>query len=332
MPAIRSVRNQYRGINAHLHSLWQAGGGWQGFHTLHIGDLGKALTAHLLPMNYVAEIEQSLQIRRLDDVTITPKSDITIYDLDPMRSIQPHSASGTNVGVRIMPALEVLADPPSEKPFRALAIYEFTPGKTIQGEPVVWIELLSPSNKGDSDDAKTYRAKRIAIVESGIVFVEIDYLHESRSALYSIAPYPPHPGSPDQPASHPYRIAVIDPRPDLDKASAYLSEFDVDMPIPTVTIPLSGNEMLSFDFEVPYRKTFEEMLYGLRLIDYRELPVNFERYSQDDQARIARRMLAVLEAHEKGLNLEGEPLPVEHITLETALQKLESQLARLVED
>src|SRR5262245_50751774 len=64
---VRSVKNQYLGINAHLHSLWQAEGGWNNFHNRHIGDLAGLLRQKLLPMGYTATIEESLQIRRLAD-------------------------------------------------------------------------------------------------------------------------------------------------------------------------------------------------------------------------------------------------------------------------
>jgi hypothetical protein len=64
MTAIRALKNQYLGINAHLHSLLQNEGGWDSFHGLHIGDLTKTLQAQLLPMGYEARLKRSLQIRR----------------------------------------------------------------------------------------------------------------------------------------------------------------------------------------------------------------------------------------------------------------------------
>ena len=39
MERVNSKRNQYRGINAHLHSFWQAKGGWDSFHSNHMTDL-----------------------------------------------------------------------------------------------------------------------------------------------------------------------------------------------------------------------------------------------------------------------------------------------------
>ena len=66
MLPVRSLKNQYRGINAHLHSQWQAHGNWAGFHTRHIGDLAGLLRRQLYPMGYVAEIEESLQVTSFD--------------------------------------------------------------------------------------------------------------------------------------------------------------------------------------------------------------------------------------------------------------------------
>ncbi|MEZ4735871.1 MAG: hypothetical protein R3E79_52950 [Caldilineaceae bacterium] len=100
--------------------------------------------------------------------------------------------------------------------------------------------------------------------------------------------------------------------------------FDVDEPIPTLTIPLTAGDALSFDFGVPYRKTFDEALFGLELVDYGQLPVNFNRYSKTDQTRIAARMLAVLEAARAGVDLETGPFPVKAVTLEAALTEIEA--------
>jgi hypothetical protein len=64
MTAIRALKNQYLGINAHLHSLLQNEGEWNSFHGLHIADLTTTLQAQLLPMGYEANLKRSLQIRR----------------------------------------------------------------------------------------------------------------------------------------------------------------------------------------------------------------------------------------------------------------------------
>ena len=89
MGPVRSVRNQYLGINAHLHSYWQAVRGWNNFHNPYIVQLATALKAQLWPLGYTAEIEDSLQIRRFDEYQQRLQSDITILDRSPERAMQP---------------------------------------------------------------------------------------------------------------------------------------------------------------------------------------------------------------------------------------------------
>ncbi len=321
MTPVRSVKNQYLGINAHLHSYWQAEGGWNSFHTAYIGDLSKTLRARLLPMGYTAEIEPSLQIRRLDYPVGEPESDVTIYDLDPIRPLQPVAALQPRSEVLVLPILELLQESPlSEKQFQAIAVYQLVAGK--RGQPVAWIELLSPSNKGGSKDADTYRDKRLKLLQSGIVFVEIDYLHESPPTLQKVAEYRPRKGEPSSPGSYPYHIAVINPRPRFVEGLGYVVGFDVDAPIPPADIPLNADDVLTFDFGIPYAKTFEEMLYGVEFVDYSQLPNRFDRYSADDQARITARMLVVLEAVRDGIDLENGPFPVKFVSLEEATAQI----------
>ena len=322
MTAVRSIKNQYCGINAHLHSLLQAEGGWGGFHTTHIGDLNKTLKAKLLPMGYTTEVEPSLQIRRLDAPAGRPESDVTIYDLDPERPFQPAATAQTgNIGALVLPiprALHVGAR--AEKEYGAVKIYEYTPGKYTRGEPVTWVEFLSPSNKPGGRDYDTYREKRLKIVESGIAFVEIDYLHESAPTVNGVGDYQQL----QQSAAHPYRILVIDPRPTMLTGIARVNEFDVDDPFPLVTIPLNAGDTLEFDFGIPYQKTYEETLYGLEWVDYTQLPVNFDRYRESDRARIVNRMLAVLTAAKSGVHLEDNaPLAVDSLLLAAALARLD---------
>ncbi len=303
---VGSVKNQYGGINPHLHSLWQAQGGWNSFHTAHIADLNKTLKGQLLPMGYTAEIEASLQIRRVGETSTEIETDITIYDLYSTRAQQALP--------KLLAESEI-----SEKQYGAIAIYE----RQAKGQPVAWIELLSPSNKGSSRDAETYREKRLKVLQSGIVYVEIDYLHESLPTFPLIHDYRGRKGSATN--AHPYRLIVIDPRPEFDAGEAWVSEFDVDQPIPTVTIPLNSDDTLDFDFGIPYAKTFEEMLYGAELVDYSQLPVNFDHYSEPDRVRIVARMLAVVEAAQRGENLEENvPRPVKSISLQEGLARLAS--------
>jgi Protein of unknown function (DUF4058) len=314
MKPIRSIKNQYPGINAHLHSYWQAEGEWSSFHTRHIVHLADTLMAQLRPMGYITKLETSLQIRRIDDSSGKPKADVLISDLNQQGHFQSSAMMAT---VQTIPFAALLdEDELSETPFWAVGIYPFQPGNKQADEPVAWIELLSPSNKGDSGDAQAYQRKRLDLLINGLVFLEIDYLHESSPTFRTIFDY-----SRGHPQAHPYRIIVIDPRPILEKGPTQVVPFDVDQPLPIARIPLNGGDFLDFDFGLPYRKTLEEGYYG-DFVDYTQFPGNFERYGPADQARIAARMMTILEKAQQGIDLETGPFAVNPITLEEALARI----------
>jgi uncharacterized protein DUF4058 len=273
MPPVRVIKNQYRGINAHLHSRLQTEGGWDSFHTIHISHLTTALQIQLAPLGYEADIEQSLQIRYI-------------------------------------------------KTYKAIGLYQSVLDDSERGAPIAWIELLSPSNKPLGRDFETYDDKRTKVLQTGIIFIELDYLHQYPPTFKSVRDYFALAKSrQSDPAAHPYRITVIDPHPDFFEGEGRSRQFDVDEPIPKIRIPLNEGEGLDFDFDKVYRRTFEEMLYGNK-IDYNQLPLNFEMYTLDDQARIVSRMLAVIEASRNGDNLEHDPQTVESIPLESGLDRL----------
>lgn len=323
MIPIRSIKNQYRGINAHLHSLWQTERNWSGFHTLQIGDLLKALNTQLMHLNYIAEVEQSLQIRRLGSQPTRPKADLLVYDSAPNRPFQQHDSW---YGQTQTIALAELLDEHelSEKPYRALVIYELDEQSGKRGEPVAWIELLSPSNKGNSEDADVYRAKRMNIMVSGLVFVEIDYLNRTPPTFSSIPGIYTLIGREPSAFPYPYHVIVIDPRPSVEEGRARVEPFNVDDAIPAVKIPLNGDDVIQFDFSMPYHKTIEESSYTLRYVNYGELPSDFDQYSESDQTRIVNRMLTVLKAAKRGVDLETKaPLPIESpVSLQDGLAQL----------
>ncbi len=330
MKPIRSTHNQYHGINAHLHSLWQAAGGWAAFHTSHINDLMRAMRPLLLKMGYDAALESSLQIRRLetDQLIGMPASDILIYRSSSEQK-RPNEALQTAVAEKIMPIRQTLFHPPlSAKEYHAIQIYHYDASQHQRGDPVAWIELLSPSNKSGGQDAKEYKTKRLALLDTGLVFVELDYLHESAPTLYNIPAYRRR-GQAPNPNAHAYRVIVLDPHPTTADGTTHLYEFDVDVAIPNVTIPLAGDDKFVFDFDTPYQKTLVETLYAQQDVNYAEFPRRFKRYNVSDQTRIARRMVAVLEAAQAGSDLESGNLPVKDIALDDALATIETLKAAL---
>lgn len=319
MKLVRSIKNQYLGINAHLHSRLQNDGGWSDFHARHIIHIADTLKAHLRSMGYTVGIEESLQIKRLHGQTHEPESDILIYDTEPQRRPEAEAAIMENPTT----IAELLAEEPlSEQPFRSVVIRRAIPTQAGRGEPVAWIELLSPSNKGGSDDARFYRFKRLEILAAGLVFVEIDYLHETQPTFPSVQAYRVPRRRMTNQSARPYHIAVLDPRKKYEKGPAWVKSFSVDQAIPPIVIPLSGADTLEFDFGVPYRKTFEEGFLGDD-VNYAEFPVQFDHYHPTDQTRIAARMLAVLEAAQKEIDLEAGPFPIKDVDLDSALKQIQ---------
>jgi len=310
MSVISSRKNQYRGVNPHMHSLWQGIGKWNRFHNVHIAQLLIALKTELLPMGYTAETEESLQIRRIADSPSSPRADILIGNQDPHRALQKPSAGfSTTATIPLVDLIE--EDEELDYPYYSVAIYE----RLSDGDssiPVAWLELLSPSNKGSKLDAQAYRAKRKKLLQSGLVFVEIDYLHETPSTFEHLPDYTKK----DQ-GSHPYRIVVIDPRPTFEDGRIALYQFDVDSPIPTVEIPLHADDRLHFDFDRVYQKTFEDALYGFDM-DYTQWPMNIERYSKADQQRVGERLVAVLRAAANATDLETGPFNTSSMSLSNA--------------
>ncbi|MBL8132993.1 MAG: DUF4058 family protein [Anaerolineae bacterium] len=306
--AIRARRNLFGGVNPHLHSRWQARRGWHQFHNVHITYTVVMMRAQLLPMGYTAQVEESLQVRRLDAAAtpLAPRADILISDL---RWRDPGTAL---LAEPTLPLEQLLDDIDTEHPYSAIALYR---RDAPDEAPVAWIELLSPSNKGAAEDAQKYRAKRRALLQSGAVFVEIDYLHETPTTFASLGDYTS--GSPE---AKPWHIVVLDPRPDLRSGRGQPYGFVVDQPIPTVTIPLNAGDRLVFDFDAAYQKTYTEMAYGLEMVDYTLLPDSFERYNTLDQARIVARLTAIRAAMESGADLETADIMPAGLTLEEALR------------
>lgn len=100
MGPLQAIKNQYPGINAHLHSYWQGRGGWSRFHTNHIADLLRALRPALLPRGYDAEPPRF------------PESDLTIDDRERERAARPGGQSSAGVAELVMPLAEGLFGAP----------------------------------------------------------------------------------------------------------------------------------------------------------------------------------------------------------------------------
>lgn len=286
--AIYSAKNEYRGVNAHLHSYFLAEGGWKSFHNNHIGDLAKRI-AGLLPSGYTVDIEQSLQIE-VDGFLERPEPDLTIY----ARGGRGDARADTPPDNGFAPALTLpihetlLLD--ETRYASAVMIYRRESGGL--GSPVTRLELLSPTNKRGRG-RRLYAEKRELALRDGLPLIEVDYLHDSPPPARGIPHY-----RRDDPGAFPYVILVSDPRPSLRQGTTQVYGFRVDEPIPTLRIPLSGHESFDLDFGAVYDHTFASLPAYSQRVDYAQLPLEFAAYRADDQARIRERMRLVCEAHE----------------------------------
>ncbi|MDX1992302.1 MAG: DUF4058 family protein [bacterium] len=333
-----SISNQYLGINAHLHShfLHTESEGWEEFHSSHITDLTRALNAHLPQMGYIARQERSLQIRHFDE-PLAPISDVLISDVSRSDTAPLTFAMFQAQTALQVPASTLLEREPADlKRPTAIKIYEGTEGVAGSREkPVAWIELLSPSNKAGSGYA-SYVAKREALLANWLVFVELDYLHGISTTLQTLPDYRPS-GRDQKPRdeAHPYHLWLIDPRqPPDEPQSAAIAAFDVDQPIPMLSIPLNRGDMLHFDFNVVYHQTFRaQPAFGLA-VNYATAPEAVERdYNERDQRAIAARMLTVQRLHREGSVLPDKPHGVDPRLMEGLRRHPEfvSQVLRAVQ-
>lgn len=292
---IYARRNQYRGVNAHLHSFFQHQPGWASFHTTYITSLGFALNA-MLPPGYVVDVEQSLQVREFHpdfgSRMTHPRPDLTIFQSQPSAMPTPSPAIIPTL-TQPLPATIALAD---EDYYAALVIY-LVQEDAVLGRPVTRIELLSPTNK-TGGGLLQYLEKRAATLHSGLNLVEIDLLHETPPVVVGLPIYP-------APAAYPYTITFNTPFPSFETGVAQTFGFRVDTPLPTLPIPLAGTDTVMTDFDGVYQRTFGNLAaYSLR-VDYEQFPLNFASYAPTDHSRIQARMTAVQQAFAQGVDLNS---------------------------
>lgn len=291
---LRSRKNQYFGVNAHLHSYLQSNEGWTGFHGKSIADLAEIIK-RLLPPGYLVDTERSLQIRDVNRET----REITKWNnLDAWDELIENIDVSDEPNVRTQPLIETL-DLDEDQYHIALMIYKLDDDQVI-GHPITRIELLTPSNKRGIGYLQ-YREKRSLVLKAGIHMVEIDYLHETRPIVRGLPRYPYNTDS------HAYHIIVSNPTPSLRLGTVMLYGFDVDQRIPKVMIPLLGEDRLGIDFGMAYHQTYQSLKAYSQRVNYGQLPENFNRYSPADQTRIWRRMAVIEKMAERSIDLETGP-------------------------
>lgn len=288
---IRSPRNEYRGINAHLHSYFQMHGGWDGFHNKHVGDLGAAISS-VLPPGYLVDTEQSLQLREIapygEERIRRWRPDIAVYSPSATATANIPQPSNEATATLVQPLLDTFYDE-EVSPALALLIYKIDDESPL-GRTITQIELLSPSNKS-GEGRHLYLEKRIALLNAGINLVELDYLHETDPIVRGVPSYARH-----ETGAHAYNFTISIPSPSLREGKAVTTSFDTDMPIPALELPLVDSQRIQIDLDAVYQQTFISVnAYSYR-VDYEQLPERFESYMAGDQGRIQGRMTATKQA------------------------------------
>jgi hypothetical protein len=290
--AIRSCENLYPGVNAHLNSFLQnVDGEWETFHATFIVDLTRALN-RVLPPQYEARNERSLQIREnvlLEGEFIEShrrKPDVTIYGTHaPVSGIAGAKAAD------LIPVVETM-DVDDEAFLRSVVIRKIDSVADI-GRPVTRIELLSPANKPPSAGYVQYRDKRNQGLSTGMPLIEIDFLHQSRPIAKKLPSYFDR-----EPDATPYVIVVSDPRPSIYEGFTHFETFGVTDVVKKFDLPLEGADVLeAFDLTEAYNTTYANTPTYHRLLDYSLPPLQFDRYTAEDQHRILRHMQMISVEH-----------------------------------
>lgn len=283
-------QNPYSGINAHINSLLQTPGTpgqpaiWPSFHSRHVAHLADFLNM-ILPEQYVAHNEQSLQVRGSDFGSAIrvqhPKPDISVTrwreDGEPVAS-----------DVVLKPSLSLSLDETVDlDDWLKAVIVRRVSSQTILGDVVLRIELLSSTNKPGGSGAALYRQKRFEALQTGIPLIEIDYLHETPSPLHNVPVYP------HDDDAKPYYVAISDPRPSWQQGQVNVYQWSVRDPLPQIPVLLADDDTLIYDLNPVYQHTFTAGRWH-HYVDYTHVPVRWTTYHADDQAMIQTVMTRVI--------------------------------------
>jgi hypothetical protein len=281
---IYAERNLYPGVNAHLNSYLQlaSGGMWEPFHANYITYLTAKIDASL-PPGYYALSEKSLQIGHYEGSlsiparTIRTRPDISIYR-NPSAQREVTAAPAITPPTYTLPLFDILED---EDRMDAIAIYQVKEG-VLPGRLVARIEVLSPGNKQQGAHYEQYMSKRFSTLKSGLLLVEIDFLHHSPPLLEGIPNYPTGEAS-----ARPYMLLVSDPRPTYGEGQTAVYTIGVLDELPVIPVRLVDSDVVAVDFDAPYQQTIASFSFFRNYTDYATDPPAFDRFTPADQAALS---------------------------------------------
>lgn len=258
-------KNPFTGINPLYHEILLIQNRWISFHNAFLVECFKTLSTKLRNTGYKVELEETLHIHPIVQDVIRHRPDL--YISKKGQSYLSHTQTANDV-VAITDILDMDDEEPNPI---AIVIHRG------EGEPVAWVELLSPTNKLPNYAYYQYAGKRKVVLSMGIVFIEIDFIH-TQSPTFRYPDYSKH-----EKDAQPFHITTIIPNPTLENGVAQVLHFNVMSRIPIIKIPLLGNETVDIDLDAVYQQLFVDADY-LSRID--KLVATLTTYHPDDREKI----------------------------------------------
>lgn len=250
------MASPFPGMDPYLENTYA----WQGFHNLFVALLCEAVQP-LLPQNYVATVELRIYIDQDADYLTGRRSTEPRYpDLEVtsrrVGTIPPPSHLLTTADA---PLKGQWIDVPGLEHREAYMQVITLPERQV----VTSVELLSPTNKGDSTGFKAYKTKQRESLDAAINLVEIDLL---RGGRHTVA-VPP--GAVDH--LRPYDAMVCSYRP-VKPWGFEVFAWSLRETLPAITLPLlPDSPEVEIDLQAAFTRTHNAGAYD-RLLDYNRDP------------------------------------------------------------
>ena len=160
-----------------------------------------------------------------------------------------------------------------------------------------------------------YQAKRLALLKSDVVLVEIDPHQHIFPVVVGLPYYQLTEMNLEaaQEGAFPYYVAVSSgrPAPEAPNGWTQVCGFHVNQNIPKVTIPLPRNPDFTFSFQAAFDQTFDDH-QPIYEPDYTRLPTNLNTYSERDRREIVAlsQSITILRQQGKSLSADSRPIPL----------------------
>lgn len=264
-------QNPFEGINPLLHEILLTQERWQEFRQVFLTQCLMVLCQQLADTHYTVSLEQTVKIQSMYDSMARYRPDLLIKTKTSDLSTPASSLNSATATLAIVDIMD-LHDPEPEP--LSLVIR-----KAEDDIPVAWIELPSPSNKLPFNGYYQYRIKRQIIVEAGIVFIELDFIH-NQSPTFRYLDY-----SKGEMGAYPFHIAVLIPNPGAEMGVAHVEHFHFMQKIPQLRIPLLGDDTVELNLNDVYQEIYVRGAYAKEIA--RKIPQLITYHPADREKIVA---------------------------------------------